>query len=211
MITCILLSAGKSSRFGSPKALATIRNSCVIKKILSTLISSNIEEIIVVLGHHYKEIKPFVLNHKKVKVVYNKSYYLGQTSSFKTGIKSASKDTSGVMLYPIDYINIKKKTINNLCDKFKKTCPTIMVPRFNNINGHPPIFNIQLFNEIVALSSKKGLNQIIHKYFKNCDFIDINDPGIIQSFNTKEELLALTKKSRLTNLQKLTGKKIQII
>ena len=70
MISCILLSAGQSLRYGSPKALAEIGGSIIIQRILKVLFSSFVDEIVVVLGAHHKEIKHHLLKHKKVKVVY---------------------------------------------------------------------------------------------------------------------------------------------
>ncbi|VAX34845.1 hypothetical protein MNBD_UNCLBAC01-1087, partial [hydrothermal vent metagenome] len=85
MLSCILLSAGASARFGSPKALAKqpSNNRPIIEKIQKTLLKTKIDEIIIVLGAHAESIKPFLLKHKNIKVVYNKDHNFGQTSSFK--------------------------------------------------------------------------------------------------------------------------------
>ena len=69
MISCILLSAGFSSRFGSPKALAKRNGETVIEHIQRSLLNTLIEEIIIVLGNKADKIEPFVLNHKRVKFV----------------------------------------------------------------------------------------------------------------------------------------------
>src|SRR3989338_3666132 len=75
MISCILLSAGLSSRFGSPKALGLLDPSLtVIERVQQMLVSSRLDEIVIVLGFRHTRIKPYVLNHKKIKVVYNKDY-----------------------------------------------------------------------------------------------------------------------------------------
>ena len=76
MVTCILLSAGESRRFGSPKALATIGTTNAIGRIQTTLLSTPVSEIIIVLGSGSKTIEPYVFNHKKVRIVYNKNYGL---------------------------------------------------------------------------------------------------------------------------------------
>src|SRR5438093_2568565 len=88
MTSCILLSAGLSTRFGSAKALAKLGDQTVIECLLKTLVESDLAEIIVVLGAHADKIKPHILNHTKVKVVYNKDYILGQTSSVKAGVEA---------------------------------------------------------------------------------------------------------------------------
>jgi len=91
MIACILLSAGLSQRFGSPKALAQWNTGTVIEHLQNLLVKSQVDEIIVVCGAHADQIKPHILEHKQVRFVYNKDYNFGQTSSFKAGLKSVSR------------------------------------------------------------------------------------------------------------------------
>ena len=68
MISCILLSAGLSSRFGSPKALAKLPDGqTVIEKIQNQLLSIPESELIIVLGHAKTQILPLVLKHKNLK------------------------------------------------------------------------------------------------------------------------------------------------
>src|SRR3989338_7096233 len=103
MLSCIVLSAGFSSRFGSPKALIPIGQQTVLEHLQSTLLSLKLKEIIIVLGHNAGEIEPFVFKHMKVNVVHNKNYKLDQTSSLKTGLRKGSQDSAGIMLLPVDY------------------------------------------------------------------------------------------------------------
>ena len=119
MISCVLLSAGLSSRFGSPKALAKISGKTLIERLQKTLLGSFVDEVVIVLGAYAEQIQPFILNHKKVKVVYNKDYNLGQTSSFKAGVNEISSTSDGIMLYPVDYPFVGKDTLMYLIDSFR--------------------------------------------------------------------------------------------
>ena len=74
MISCILLTAGESQRFGSPKALAQIHQTKAIEVLQEKLIQSLVAEIIIVTGAYENLIKPYVFNHSKVRVVHNKDY-----------------------------------------------------------------------------------------------------------------------------------------
>ena len=56
MISCILLSAGFSRRFGSPKALALINGVTVIEQLQNILVRSQVGETVVVLGDHANDI-----------------------------------------------------------------------------------------------------------------------------------------------------------
>ncbi len=50
MVTCILLSAGSSQRFGSPKALAELYDETVLEHLQKMLLATQVGEIIIVLG-----------------------------------------------------------------------------------------------------------------------------------------------------------------
>ena len=100
MISCILLTAGESKRFGSPKALADIGQNKAIQLLQQKLLQSIVDEIIIVTGASESLIKPYVLNHSKVRLVHNKDYKFGQTSSFQTGLSIVDKNSFGFMLLP---------------------------------------------------------------------------------------------------------------
>ncbi len=130
MISCILLSAGSSRRFGSPKALAQFEGECLIERLQKTLIRSLVHETVIVLGDHSEDIKTHLLNHKKVKSVYSKEYKNGQTASFKTGLKALSDSTEGILLLPVDVPFVKSSTIDFLITEFIKKQPLILIPTF---------------------------------------------------------------------------------
>jgi len=192
MISCILLSAGESRRFGSPKALAKINNQTVIERLVQMLVSSKLDEVIVVLGANAKQIEPYLLKHKKVRVVYNKNYNLGQTSSFQAGLRAVSKEARGIMLLPVDYPLVEAETINFLIEKFEKDSEKIMIPVYKDKKGHPPAFPASLKDEFLSLSVDKGLNVIAHRYPEKIKLEEVLDLGVTQTFNTNEEFKNLT-------------------
>ncbi len=193
MISCILLAAGLSSRFKTPKALALINHIPVITHIQTQLINSQIDEIIVVLGAHMEQIKPFVLNHAKIKSAYNKDYALGQTSSFKTGVAHISRQSQAMMLLPVDFPFIQTKTFNSIINSFLSKAYLITIPTYQGRRGHPPLFSSELKNEILSLPSDMGVNILVHNHDKDIAQITVDDPGIIQSFNTQDEFKQLIK------------------
>ena len=194
MVSCILLSAGLSERFGSPKALAIYeRNTTLIKRQQIMLVDSQVDEMIIVLGAYAAKIRPQLLKHKKIKVVYNKDYNLGQTSSFKVGLQVLKKAVRGVMLLPVDFPCIKTKTINLLINYFIEKSPLILIPTFKGTKGHPPIFGAKLKDDFLKLPLSSGLNTIAHQYVEAVNYLPVEDQGILKSFNTQEEYAQLIK------------------
>jgi molybdenum cofactor cytidylyltransferase len=188
MISCILLSAGKSSRFGSLKALADLNGQTIIEQLQRILLKTNIDEIIIVLGFEMERIKPFLLKHEKIQFVYNKDYNFGQTSSFKAGLAKVSSDSEGVLLLPVDYAFIRPETIDYLISQFRKASSSrITIPSFDGKKGHPLLFKSSLYPEYLALSNDVGINTIGQKYPNETQIIPVSDGGVIKTFNTPEE------------------------
>ncbi len=192
MLTCILLSAGLSERFGSPKALACIGGNTVIQHVQNTLLQSSCDEIIVVLGAHARQIQPSIFKHNRIRVVYNKNYNLGQTSSAKTGLRLADNSSTGVMFLPVDFPLVQASSIDKLIDHFKKHDPDILVPTYQNKKGHPPIFHQRLRSKILDLPADLGLNSLFIDHPPQP--IEINDSGIIKTFNTPQEFETIISK-----------------
>lgn len=193
MISCIVLSAGYNSRFGSPKALAKFNHLTVIEQIQNVLIASNIDEIVIVLGAFAEDIKQSLLKHTKIKVVYNKDYNLGQTSSFKAGLSAVAKPSDGIMLLPVDFPLVKTTTINLLLDQFTRQKHLIIIPTCQAKKGHPPIFRGTLIEELSALKDSEGLNTIAHKHANEVRLSPVEDEGILLSFNTPEEFTEVAR------------------
>jgi molybdenum cofactor cytidylyltransferase len=191
VITCILLSAGLSERFGSPKALASFKEHTIIEHIQNTLLQTSCDEIIVVTGALAHQIQPSIFIHSRIRVVYNKDYNLGQTSSVQAGWRALSNTSQGVLFLPVDCPLVQASSIDTIIGHFKKYQPDILIPSYHNKKGHPPIFQARLKPEALDLSMDLGLNSLFTKHPPQT--IDIDDSGIIKSFNTPEELETISK------------------
>lgn len=188
MIACILLSAGSSRRFGSPKALARLNGETVIEHLQKLLLKTQLCEIIVVLGAQAGRIKPHLLNHKRVKVVQNKDYKSGQTSSVKAGLRNISDGVRGVMVLPVDYPFVQEETIDALIRFFSDHAPLIVAPAFGGRKGHPPLFSTRLRNEFLALDNARGLNTVMRARRDETFILPVRDAGVLKTFNTRVEL-----------------------
>ncbi|MBF0503979.1 MAG: nucleotidyltransferase family protein [Candidatus Omnitrophica bacterium] len=191
MISCLVLSAGLSERFGSPKPLAPFKGTTVIGHILKTLLETSCDEIIVVLGASSHIIFPTLFNHTRIRVVYNKDYNFGQTSSVQMGWRSLSENVSGVMILPVDCPLLQASSIEKMIQCFNEKNPEILIPTFNHRKGHPPIFKADLKEEVLGLPFNLGLNSLFSAHPPQT--IEIDDIGVIKSFNTPEELEIISR------------------
>lgn len=195
MISCILLAAGESKRFGSPKPLAKIGPKTIIEMMTAGLLKTQLLEIIVVLGANAKSISPLVAGDLRIKIALNPNYQNGQTSSLKTGLSCISPQAKGIMLLPIDVPLVKNITIDRLIETFSNRNPLVLIPTFNGKKGHPSIFSSKLLKELRSLKDDEPLYIIQNQHADEIFLFPVEDEGVVLSFNTPQELTSLLKPS----------------
>ncbi len=92
---------------------------------------------------------------------------------------------------PVDSPAIQAGTFKKLIEEYDKNFSLILIPAFNGQKGHPPIFQMTLKSEILALDNTTGLNTIAHRHAQSVSVLDTDDPAILRSFNTPDEFTRL--------------------
>ena len=191
MIAAVVLSAGESSRMGSPKALLPISGVPFIEEIVRALKGTKIDRIIVVLGHHAEEIQKRIA-HLPVTFVVNRDYAKGQLSSLIVAIRSlaAEKTTEkidGVLVHLVDHPFISPALVDHMIDRFYETKKLIVIPRYGGRRGHPVIFSSRLFPELLSAPLEKGAKVVVHAHRDETLEIETDFAGVTIDIDTPEE------------------------
>lgn len=189
MIVAVILSAGESSRMGRPKALLPIDGVRFVEKIVSTLKSTDVGNIIVVLGHNAEEIQRKIRD-LPVTILINHDYKQGQLSSLQVAIRhleSSGGPVDGILVHLVDHPYIEAKLVNLMIDRFYETKKLIVVPRFQDRRGHPVIFARALFSELLAAGTDQGAKPVVHAHRDDTLEIDTDDKGVLIDIDTPEE------------------------
>ena len=188
MITAILLAAGQSKRLKNEnKLIKLFKKKLLINYILSSLIKSKVNKIIIVLGFEHLKVKKKLLKSKKIKFVINKNYKKGISSSIKTGLRNLSKDNKGFLIVQGDMPNITKTTINKIILLINKSRKEIFLPRFKNRVGNPIGFKKSMIKNINKIKGDRGAKNIIKQNSKKIKFVNIYSKSILTNFNTKKD------------------------
>jgi molybdenum cofactor cytidylyltransferase len=83
----IILAAGESTRFGSPKQLLDWKGKSFIRQVAETALQAELWPVVVVTGFHAAEIES-ALSGLPVSVIYNSEYQQGQSTSIRAGIQA---------------------------------------------------------------------------------------------------------------------------
>lgn len=191
MIVAIVLSAGESSRMGSPKALLPIGGVVFIERIVQSLKATKVGKIVVVLGHNAAEIEKKIAC-LPVTVVVNEDYAKGQLSSLIAAVRSleADKDAEkvdGILVHLVDHPFINPALVNQMVERFYALKKLIVVPRHKGRRGHPVLFSRELFPELLSTPLELGAKAVVHAHRDETLEIETEYEGVTIDIDTPEE------------------------
>ena len=186
MISSILLTAGKSKRMaGENKLTKEIQGIPLIKHSVKNILSSSIDELIIVLGYQSEIIEKLIDKHEKIKFVFNKDFESGMSSSIKTGINHLSNNAQAFFICLGDMPMINPDIYSKLIKSRNKK--DILVPTYNKEQGNPVLFSISMKSIIMSVKGDKGAKQILEQNKNKILKIEIDDINITKDFNTRSD------------------------
>lgn len=187
MIVAIVLSAGESSRMGSPKALLSVAGKSFIERVISALRATGVGKIIVVLGHQPEPIRARI-EGLGVEIVINKDYQRGQLSSLIAGLKSLEgQEVDGALVHLVDHPFLDPSTIDRMIDLFYRSNKLIVLPRYRGRRGHPVLFSSRLFAELMSAPLDQGAKSVVHAHRDETLELETENEGVIIDIDTPEE------------------------
>lgn len=153
------MAAGKSERMGRNKLLLEIGGQTVLDRVLAALEASQVEEIIVVLGHRPDDLYPVTGSHG-VETVFNPGYEEGMTSSLKAGLRKVSGGM--VFLCLGDQPMLDPALLDGMIEALQANPEAwIVSPVHGGRRGHPVLFRKPLFPEILGLGPRDILRDVV--------------------------------------------------
>jgi len=181
-IAAVVLTGGKSERMGSPKALLRFRGVTFLERILASIRSAEIEDVVVVAGHHHAAI---VAQYPQLSVTYNPDYELGMSTSVQTGLRALSKNAHGALIFLVDHPLIEPATIRRLCAALDPG--RIILPVHKGRRGHPIVLASDLFSEVLGLPPELGLNSVVRRIHDRVLEVQVEDAGVLRDIDTPEQ------------------------
>jgi molybdenum cofactor cytidylyltransferase len=184
MITAILLAAGQSKRVPiKNKLLIKYKKKILINHILSQLIKSKIQKIVIVLGHEHLKVKKLALKSKKIQFVVNKKFKTGMASSIKEGLKKIGKKNKGFLIVQSDMPFIKSTHLNKIYKSILDNNNLVHLLKFKNKIGNPIGFNISVLNKFKKIKGDVGAKFMVKRLKKNSVFLNVKTDKIFKDFD----------------------------
>ena len=159
-IYAIILAAGASSRFGSPKQLADWQDNNMLQHTINIAKSLFDKNIIVVLGANADRIKSS-LDEPPVTVTENTDWQTGIASSIRVGINALPEYTEAVMILLCDQPLLGKSSLKQLIALWHQQPGSIIASEYQDTIGVPAIFPAAFFPQLESLQGDKGAKQLL--------------------------------------------------
>lgn len=185
-ISCVLMAAGISKRFGKNKLKETVNGQTLIEHSLSIIPKEKFNKVIVVSGQ--EDILQNAENLGFQRVINNEPQK-GLSHTVKLGLSKCDCDDA-VMFLVSDQPYLKKETIIRLVDEYTKRPEFIFALKSDTRRGNPCIFPKKFYDELYSLSGDVGGSEVIRRNENELVLINTDEIELID-IDTKNDLLKI--------------------
>jgi molybdenum cofactor cytidylyltransferase len=183
----IVLAAGESRRMGQPKQLLPFGEHTILERVVDTLLTAGVGEVIVVLGHLADRVRA-VLSDRPVRAVVNALYRQGMLSSVKCGVRAVGAEYEAVLIALGDQPHIEGAVVSEVMRAYRDGDAGIVIPRYGDKKGHPIIINLPKYRQAIAnLPEEAGLNTLMQAHADDVRLLDVATDDIIRDIDVPDD------------------------
>ncbi len=161
MTTMILLAAGESSRFGSPKQLVKLGGETLLRRAARTALESGIGPVTVVLGAAAGPCRR-TLAGIEVNFVFNAQWKEGLASSIVAGVRPwLGHSLEGVLILLADQPGVTAQHLRDLLELASASANPVVASSYAGQPGVPAWFSHHKFPDLLRLEGAKGAKEVI--------------------------------------------------
>jgi molybdenum cofactor cytidylyltransferase len=184
----LVLAAGGSRRFGSPKQLVRLRGRPLLHLAVSRAVEVAGHAVTVVLGAHATELAP-LLRHSPASFVINRDWREGIASSIRAGIARVPASCDGVLVTLADQAAVTAQDLMRLVSAWRRQPGYIVAAQYEGTSGVPVIFPRVDFAALSGLRGDQGARLLLQRTAART--VRVALPSAAIDIDTPEDLLRL--------------------
>lgn len=157
LIAGILLAAGQSTRFGRQKLLEPWRGEPLVRKTARCFLEAGLRPLVAVVSLDPRLVD--ALAGLPLTTVENAHPEMGISSSIAIGLQALPETTDAALIGVADQPYLTAEAIEEIIGAFSPG--RIIVPRWGDHRGNPPVFDRRFFPELLALDGDHGGQRVI--------------------------------------------------
>jgi molybdenum cofactor cytidylyltransferase len=182
----VVLAAGEARRFGAPKLVMPFGDSTVLGSVVGALASAGISPIVVVAGPDAEAIRES-LGDRQVDIVRNPDPSRGMVSSVRIGVERLPDSLDRFLIALGDQPRIRAEGISRLVREHTMSGKGIGIPTYGERRGHPVVFSGSCRREIIALTDKQTLGDLIQAHSDDLLEVDLDSDAYVCDIDTRED------------------------
>lgn len=182
----IVLAAGASTRFGSPKQLVRFSGRPMLHSVLSRAVEIAGSAVTVVLGANAELFAP-LLRHSPASIAINRDWERGMSSSIRVGLGQLGGGIGGVMILLADQPAVTTEDLRRLLGAWRRQPDGIAAAHYSGTVGVPAIFPSWCLRELAELRGDRGARALLQRHADRV--VRVPMPAAAQDVDTPEDLL----------------------
>jgi molybdenum cofactor cytidylyltransferase len=184
-IAGVLLAAGTSSRFGERnKLLAAVESEPVVRRAAETLLASDVDPVVVVLGHEADRVRA-ALADLNVGFVENSDYRDGQATSVRTGVEAVRERADAALFALGDMPFVVPESVGALLAAYRAGAGDALAAACDGERGNPVLFDARFFDDLAEVSGDTGGRAIL---LSEGTLVETGDPGVCRDVDEPADL-----------------------
>jgi molybdenum cofactor cytidylyltransferase len=186
MAAGVLLAAGESARMGRPKPLLPWGDTTLIEYQVGEMLAAGLERVIVVLGHAWQDVKPY-LTGPAVETVINEAYRESKAGSLRAVAASLLDEDEAVAILSVDQPR-PRDVLTRLLAAHDAGAALVTVPVHGGRRGHPTVLAGALIPELRnVLDETLGLRGLIERHQASLREVAFDTPIVLLDLNTPDD------------------------
>jgi molybdenum cofactor cytidylyltransferase len=185
MITAVVLAAGLSTRMGRLKQLLAYAEHTVVEQVVSTLLASPIDEVLVVTGHECEAVEA-ALAKWPVRTVFNPHYADREMfASVQVGLQAASAQSRAALLAVGDMPCIQADVVAQLVRAYWAAGDDwVYIPSYHMRAGHPVLVPRSYWPAILALPAGDNLRSVLRAQGACIQWVVVDSATVLRDMDT---------------------------
>ena len=160
-IAGIILAAGESRRFGSPKQTAILGGESLLHRAVRTAMAAGLDPVIVVLGEVSSTVAATIADIDNIVIVVNEAWRSGQASSLRTGVQEAERrGCDAVVITLADQPLVNEESLLRLISRFDDK-HRVVAAQYNDVLGVPAVIGAEFIPELLMIDGDQGAGKWI--------------------------------------------------
>jgi len=186
----VVLAAGASRRYGSPKQLARLSGQTLLEGATARALTLGAGPVTVVLGCGAAQLSP-LLHYFSASVRINRDWEEGMASSLRLVANDVDGRCDGLLVTLVDQPAVTVADLQRLYQVWLTRSSSIVAAAYSGTVGVPAIFPASCFLELGALRGDAGARSVLQRHLDS--LLRVPMPAAEWDIDHPEDLLALTQ------------------